>query len=159
MSSFDDVLAYFSDEDSLEEATLDESKAFLDLLILAVLIDGEITEEELEGLDTELAKLPFAHDDAMQKEVGDHGVESRARIEEILHDDEAIASFLEELAEDLTREDHREIAIGMTAAVAFSDGIVREEAALCHQLGDAFGFDSDEVDQIIDEVIEVMEEE
>jgi len=56
------VMSYFDELESLKEMSIDANKAFMDILVLAVIADGEVTDEELAQLDEELLRLPFIWD-------------------------------------------------------------------------------------------------
>ena len=87
---FDALINQNPDYDLLQALTLEESKSFVEVLILTVLIDGEITEDELEGLDAQWSQLPFTSDPEQEEILGQHGFEVRVSIEENFEDDEHI---------------------------------------------------------------------
>ena len=150
--SFDTLVDHFRNQEVLGELTMLETQAFVELLILTVLIDGEITEEELEGLSEQWGQLPFAGDDALETLVGEHGAETREFLETRVHDPKEVDEFLERVAAKLTRPHTQEAAVQMVAAVAFADGLDSAELTLCENLGSKFGFEVDKVGELVDEI-------
>ena len=158
MSVVDNITAFFADDERLAELDTEQSKAFLDLLILAVFSDGRISEEEIVGLDAELARLPFANDELLQQEVGDHGVATKERLIATANDDEAIGRFLDDVAQRIGDDTElRKKALAMAYAIAIADGLQRDEARVCLQLGRAFGFEQQEIAGVMNTVAEALD--
>ena len=151
---FTGVFDRFQDEETLGGLSLEQSKALVDLLILTVFADEEVTEEELEGLAEQWGQLPFAGDEALEDIVGEHGYETRAFLEQNQGDRAAFQEKLGEVAAQLTDDDVQEAALRMVAIVSQADGVDAQEVKMCHDLGDLFGFDEDRVADIIDEIYE-----
>lgn len=149
---FEKLVDQFRDQDTLSTLTIEQSTVFVDLLILAVLIDGEITETELEGLHTQWNQLPFAEDDALQDKLGAHGNATRERLETQLDDAAAMNTFIQETAARLEDESVKEAALRMVAVVSRTDGVASEEMELCDKLGKALGFDDARISSIVDEI-------
>jgi hypothetical protein len=143
----------FQDAATLQNLTPSETEAFVDLLIYTVLADGTITEEELDSLADQWAQLPFAGDDAMETLMGEYGYASREYLEEHEGDQEALDSFLQKVAERITRDDVRTAALQMVALVSLADGVGASEADLCYQLGALFGWDEDRISKIVDDIL------
>jgi hypothetical protein len=146
------TLSYFQELEALKDLDVDQNKAFLDLLVFAVLADEEITDDELAQLDEELARLPFLWDDDVRDEVIEHSTRSREALESNIDDESFISEFLGNIAESITDPDERTVGLRMFCAVVLSDGITAQERQRCYQIGDLFEFHNAEVDEIIDEV-------
>lgn len=151
--SFDaHVLSYFQELEALERLNESESKAFLDLLVLAVLADTEITEQELAQLDEELTRLPFIWNSEMRDEVVAHSARTREYLEGIVTNEAKIEIFIKGVADKLADEQHRVIALRGFTAIVLADGITDAERERVFDVGSALGFDSDVVTSVIDEV-------
>ena len=151
--SFDaHVLSYFKELEALESLNVTESKAFLDLLVLAVLADSEITEDELSALDEELTRLPFIWDAEMRDQVVDHSAKTRAYLEGILTNDAKIETFIKAVAERLPNDQHRAVALRAFTAIVLADGITDGERERVFDIGAALGFESDAISSLINEV-------
>lgn len=142
------------DQEILSNLDVEESKAFVDLLILTVLIDGEITEEELEGLAEQWGQLPFAGDEHLEDLVGEHGYETRAYLQENIGDSDKIDTFITDMCARITSEPTQEAAVRMIAVVSSSDGLAEPETKLAHTIGDHFGFDSERTDALLAQVLD-----
>lgn len=146
----------FQDEEVLGKLSTNESKAFVDLLILTVLIDQTVTEEELEGLAEQWAQLPFAGDDELEDIMGEHGYKTRAYLEEHvdLEDDDELHSFLRERLGSINRTVTKEAAIRMVALVSLADGVSESEADLCYKVGHVLDISDDRVRELVEEILE-----
>lgn len=153
--NFETLIDRFQDVEFLGNLDIETSKVFVDLLIMTVFADGEITEEELEGLSEQWAQLPFAGDEELEDLVGEHGYATRARLEEGADDPEVFRTLLTETAARLEDEETQEAALRMVAIVSLSDGIDADEVQFCYDLGKAFGFDEDRIAAIVDEIYSV----
>ena len=147
----------FQDEEVLGSLSTAESKAFVDLLILTVLIDQTVTEEELEGLAEQWAQLPFAGDDALEDVMGDHGYKTRAYLEEHvdLDDEEEVQAFLRERLGAINRTVTKEAALRMVAIVSLADGVSEAEADLCYKVGHVLDVPDDRVRELVEEILEL----
>lgn len=147
-----DVLSHFNELEVLKESSVEENKAFLDLLVFAVLADTEVTEEELRSLDEELLKLPFVWDSDAREEVTNHSAVVREFLEENIEDEAEVSAFLRTISDMITDEDHRVVAMRMYAAVATSDGLDELEISRARELGACFGWPSTKVDEILAQI-------
>jgi tellurite resistance protein len=152
------VMDRFQDEDTLNELSIGQSKIFVDLLILTIMIDGEITDTELDALADQWSQLPFAGSDTLEDMIGEHGYETRAKIQGFNGDESKYNALLAKTADQI-EEPNREAALRMVAVVSQSDGVAEEEVQLCHALGRHFGFTSDRTAEIIGEIYDHPNEE
>lgn len=151
------VMDRFQDEEVLNSLTLEQSKVFVDLLILTIMIDGEITDTELDALADQWSQLPFAGSDTLEDLIGEHGYATREQIQSFQGDEAKFNALLRETA-DRVDAPNREAALRMVAVVSQADGIAEEEVRLCHALGDHFGFDADKTTEIIGEIYLAQED-
>ena len=155
--SFDaSVLSYFQELEALENLTESESRAFLDLLVLAVLADAEITELELEQLDEELMRLPFIWESDLRDSVVEHSARTREYLEGIVDNSAKVEIFIKGVADKLENETHRIVAMRAFTAIILADGMADAERERVFDVGSALGFDSDVVSALIDEVRESL---
>lgn len=151
--SFDGhVLSYFQELEALKDLGEEESKAFLDLLVLAILADHDITDEELAQLDEELLRLPFLWDADTRERVVDHSARTREYLESILGEENKIEIFIRGLTDRITNPDHRTVALRMFAAVVLADGMTDVERERIFDVGRAFDVDSDTIQSLIEDV-------
>ncbi len=146
------TLSYFQELEALKLLDEEQSCAFLDLLVLAILADAEITEEELEQFDEEILRLPFLWDEDARERVVAHSATTREFLENNIGDDQKIEVFVADLADKIETEDHRLVAMRMFTALVLADGITDVERERVFDVGRAFGFESDRIDAIISEV-------
>lgn len=151
--SFDaHVMSYFQELEALKNLSEAESKAFLDLLVLAILADDEITEQELVQLDEELMRLPFIWDNDMRETVVDHSARTREYLETIMDNPSKIEIFIKGVADKLASDSHRIVALRAFTAVVLADGMTDSERERVFDVGSALGFDSDTIAALIGEV-------
>jgi hypothetical protein len=143
----------FQDASTLQNLTIAETEAFVDLLIFTVLADGTITEEELDSLADQWAQLPFAGDDAMETLMGEYGSSTREYLEENEGDDDAIDTFLQKVADRVVRDEVRTAALHMVALVSQADGVGSREADLCYQIGTLFGWTEERISKTVDDIL------
>jgi hypothetical protein len=146
MSGLNSLLDHYDDQIPLQDLSLDEGQAIFDLLLLTVMIDGEITDEELESVTAESEKFPFGSAEDFAELVEEHAFRTRAELEEILDDEDAIAAFIADRAELIEGDEKRREALKMIAVVAYSDGVDSTEEDLCHQIGRHFGFSDEDIE-------------
>lgn len=155
--NFAALLDQTRDEAVLQDLSAAESRAFVDLLILAVLADEQITEEELVGLAEQWGQLPFAGDAQLEEVMGDHGYKTREFLEQNMSDDAAIDAFLRERVRPLERLEVRRAALRMVAIVSLADGFDEAEARLCRKLGDALNLSGAVVQEVLDEFAAIQQ--
>lgn len=149
MSGFRAFMERYEEQKLLIDFTLEESKAVFDLLLLTVMIDGEITQDELDQLSDESERFPFGSAEEFAEIIEDHAVATKAELDDIVGDDEAVEEFIADRAEVLDDEEKRREALAMVAVVAYADGVDPTEEDLCHTIGEVFGFDVDEIEDIL----------
>lgn len=145
------VMDRFQDEDTLGTLSMDQSKVFVDLLIFTILVDGEITDTELDALADQWSQLPFAGSATLEDVIGEHGFNTREKIQSFDGDEAKLSQLLADIASKVD-EQHQEAALRMVAVVSQADGVAEEEIKLCHTLGEHFGFDADRTAEIIAEI-------
>lgn len=151
--SFDaNVMSYFQELQLLKSLSEEESKSFLDLLVLAVLADEQVTEDELVQLDDELMRLPFLWDADSRDRIVEHSATTREYLESVLSDEDALDEFVIKIADNITDPDHRVVALRMFIAVIVSDGLADLERERVFDVGRAFGFESENIATILEDV-------
>lgn len=152
MSFESHVLSYFQELEALKNLSERANKALLDLLVLAVLTDSEVSEGELKQLDEELLRLPFLWDTETRERVVEHSSRTRDYVESILGDEGKLQIFIKGVADEIEGDEHRVVAMRMFIAVVVADGINDLERERIFDVGSAFGFESDVIAEIIDDV-------
>lgn len=140
------LIQQYESKSPLKELSTDECIALTDLLILAVMIDGEITSEELQAVTDQSEKLPFERPEDYEELMAEHAFKVKAEIEALLGDEKALQSFIEARTARIKGEEKREESLKMIAVVAYSDGVDAAEEDLCHKVGAAFGFSEDQIE-------------
>ncbi len=146
MAQLRSLLDHYHDQSPLRDLSLEESQAIFDLLLLTVMIDGEITDEELESVSEESEKFPFGSAEDFADLVEDRAFRTRAELEAIIDDDDGIATFIADRADLIEGDDKRREALKMIAVVAYSDGVDSTEEDLVHQIGRYFGFSDEDIE-------------
>lgn len=146
MAGLRSLLDFYEEDAPLQAMTLEESQAVFDLLLLVVMIDGQITDEELESVSAESEKFPFGSAEDFAELVEDHAFRTRAELETVIDDDDAIAAFIADRSDLIEGEDKRREALKMLAVVAYSDGVDSTEEDLVHQIGRYFGFSDEDIE-------------
>lgn len=129
-------------------------QAIVDVAVIAMLADGEGTDEELEMLAGTIAQQEaFANVDEEQFQTMID--ESLARVQG--WDD--LSHALEQVTEEIgTSVEDRAVAFGIAYSVACADGeIADEEDAFLSALADSFELSQEQVDTMIDAVNEALE--
>ncbi len=134
---------------AIGDFTLEESRAFADLAVLVMMIDEQVTNDELEELSAQLAQLPFEDTEEIERKLGDQIAYARQTVEQILDDEDAIDSFIEETASKIEGDEHRQHVLELLAVLAYSDEVDIVEADICHRVGEAFGFDEDRIEDAL----------
>ncbi len=145
-----DILEVFSEEhqlDSLRELSADECEAIFQLLMLAVLIDGDVTREEVSVLIEEFDHLPFFAAASTDRARREFGFRIRGELLERIGNHE-VPEMLDEIASVITDPDHREAALRMVALTATAEHVEDEEYAFGFEVAEAFGIDSNETLEI-----------
>lgn len=111
--------------DDFDPTSLDASadQALIDLLLLAMLIDGSSSEVERERIREHLGRMdwpdgasPFGYADA-----------ATARVRTALGDDHALEALLASVTERLRRDDDREFVLRLVRELAGLDGAIGEQ--------------------------------
>ena len=148
----DTAFSYFQELEILKELDEEQSKAFLDLLVLAKFADTKVTEDELEQMDEELMRLPFLWDADVRERVVAHSAETRTYLEEHITDHETVTKFVKELGARITEEAHQTVALRMFVAVTIADGITELERNRCITFAEALGQRREDVDRLIEQL-------
>jgi uncharacterized tellurite resistance protein B-like protein len=110
-------------------------QALLDLLQLAMLVDGTSTEAERERIREHLEWASWPDGDSPFA----YAQQSMPRVREALADETALAALLESVAERLRSDEDRHFALGLVRELAGVDGAVDErESALVDGLRSRF---------------------
>lgn len=149
MSGLRAFIERYEDQRALNDFTLAESKALFDLLLLTVMIDGEVSQDELDQLSDESERFPFGTAEEFAEIIEDHATATKAELDEIIGDDFALDEFIAERVDIIEDDAKRREALTMIAVVAYADGVDPTEEDLCHRLGELFGFDEDEIEDIL----------
>jgi hypothetical protein len=135
--------------DVINDFTLEESRAFVDLAVLVMMADERVTNEELEELSDQLSMLPFEDADEIEAELGDHIAYARDTVAQALDDDDAIESFIDETTAKIDGDEHRVHVLELLANLAYSDDVDLAETDICYRIGEALGFDEDQIEDAL----------
>ncbi|QDG54152.1 TerB family tellurite resistance protein [Persicimonas caeni] len=135
--------------DVISDFTLEESRAFVDLAVLVMMIDEQVTTDELEELSDQLAALPFEDAEEIERELGDQIAYARKTVDELLDDKDQIDSYIAETAAKIDGDDHRQHVLELLAVLAYSDEVDIQETDICHRVGKAFGFDEKRIEDAL----------
>jgi hypothetical protein len=133
----------------VSDFSLEESRAFVDLAVLVMMVDERVTTEELEKLSDQLAALPFEDVEEIEQALGDHIAHARKTVKQALGDKDAVDEFIEETSAKIDGKEHRIHALELLANLAYSDDVDVSEADVCHRIGEAFGLDEDRIEHAL----------
>lgn len=136
-------------ENVLVDYSVAEATALFDLLLLTVMIDGEVSDAELEELGGQVDHFPLKDGEAFSDSIEEHGIAVREELEEILDDVGALDAFIAGRAAKIDANDKRKEALSIIAKVAYADGVDPSEEDLCHQIGGYFELAQDEVEEAL----------
>lgn len=131
------------------EFTLEESRAFADLAVLVMMIDERVTNAELEELTEQLHALPFEDAEEIEAKLSDQIAWARQTVDQVIDDQKALDSFIEETAAKIEGESHRMHALELLSALAYSDDVDVTEEDVVFRIGRAFGFSRAEIDDAL----------
>jgi transcription initiation factor IIF auxiliary subunit len=138
-----------ANSDVIKDFNLEESRAFVDLAVLVMMVDERVTNEELEELSNLLAALPFEDAEEIEQKLGDHIAYARQTVQQALGDDGSVDDFIEETSAQIEGEAHRVHTLELLAHLAYSDDVDLAETDVCHRIGQAFGFDDDQIEDAL----------
>lgn len=146
------------DSDVLRGFSRQEGAALVDLAHLVLLIDAELTDRELEQLERRVLGLTLDEGSVLEDVLADTDIVRPAELREILQDREAIESFVDGRTAVFESDDHKREALRVFATLSYSDGLEEEEEGICHDIGRAFGFDDETIDDLlVDGAVDVWE--
>lgn len=146
------ISTFFTAEENvqiLSDLDTTQARAFVDLLILTVLVDEVITEEELEALSEQWANMPFVTDVDLEQAMAAHGFETRAYLEDRISDESAVRDFLKERMTSLDTKDVKLAALRMVATVSSSDGVDDAETSFLRTVGEVLGVEEAHIKDVI----------
>jgi uncharacterized tellurite resistance protein B-like protein len=143
----------------LETFSDDEALALVDLAFLVVMIDGEVTDRELEEISHHLLGVVFDREAEAKEMLESHGaLETRERLHEYLASDEDLAPFVEARTDRIDDSAHRKAALEVLGTLSYADGLDSTEEGICHEIGRAFGFDEETIEAcLVDGAVDVWE--
>lgn len=141
MSDFDSLSSQLGDGGPLANYSVEESKALADLAVLVIMVDRQVTDEELEELSESLHELPFESEREVDEALSERMSSTRARAEELVEDEQALREYIDERATQIEEGEHRQAALDKLAELAYSDEAVPGEENILHVIGEAFGME------------------
>lgn len=157
MAIYEELEEKYDDSNVLPAFDRDEGIALVDLAHLVLLIDSELTDDEVEQLERRVFGLTLEEDD-IPEILASGDVAAPKRVRELVDDADAREAFVAERADRIAEGDHRRAALRVLGTLSYTDGLVDEEEGVCFEIGRAFGFDSDEIeDLLIDGAVDVWE--
>lgn len=149
MGTLEQLEEEYADSDLLKDFDRQEAIALMELAFLVVMIDGEVTNEELMQLTKRVLTLTFADVEEAEAVLEEHGMATKERIDEMGEQGEDARPFIEERVDVFADEDHRKKALEVLGTLAYADGLDEDEQGLCHVIGEAFGLDDEEIDDLL----------
>lgn len=149
------ISTFFTAEENtqiLSDLDTTQARAFVDLLILTVLVDEVITEEELEALSAQWANMPFITDTDLEQAMAAHGFETRAYLEERISDDDAVRTFLKERMPSLDTQDVKLAALRMVVTVSSADGVDSAETSFLRLVGEVLGVSDADISKAVSDM-------
>lgn len=136
---------HFGDSNWLAEFSLPESRALIDLAYLMIMVDREVTDAEMEALQSQLEKLPFANREQADRALSDHTERSRKTVADVVDDEEARRAFIEGATQRIQARDHRESVLEFLSLLSAADDYDSAETQTWVEVAKAFGVDVDDL--------------
>jgi uncharacterized tellurite resistance protein B-like protein len=158
MASLEALHREFGESSILRDFTAEESMALIDLSFLVINVDGEVTGPEIRNLTEEVMELTSDGGSSAGTTLSQRRAEHEERLEDVLRSGENTREFIQERAGLIETRDHRLEALKVLGSLSYSDGLHRDEESIIHEIGDAFGFTSDEIeDALIDGAVDIWD--
>lgn len=144
LRSFDDV---HPDWEVVSALTPKETRATMELLITAMILDRRITSEERETLIDEFSRLPNHDYSTSRESVRETVRECEGRMRSM--DAEDFGEYLDRVCGEIEGDEKRLAVLRLVTMLAVSDGFSEDEFDLCRAIGFRFGFDEMTVEHIL----------
>ena len=141
----------------VEDLTADQAEAALDLLLLAVYINKDLTREEVEVLTEEWEKLPFVGEPETADELAERMFDTHSTLNKVAENPAMFDDFIDEIAGRLNDEDAQMAIYRLMVIAASADGFDDVELDLCESVGHKFGLAPDTIEDIVRSVWESHE--
>jgi len=135
----------YDDAELLEDFSLPESRALIDLSYLMIVVDREVTDAELEALRNQLEELPFPDQRRADRALSDHVERSRRTVTEIVDDDGARRAFIEGATQRIPARADREFVLEFLSLLSAADDYDSAETRTWVEIAEAFGFEADDL--------------
>lgn len=157
MTIYEELEEKYDDSNILPEFDREEGVALVDLAHLVLLIDQELSAEETAQLKERVFDLTLEEEAVPEILASGDLVEPR-KIRELVASDEERGPFIEDRAAEIRSDAHRRAALRVLATLSYTEGLDEAEEGVCHEIGRAFGFDEDEIeDLLIEGAVDVWE--
>lgn len=148
MDTFEEIERDYDASETLRTFSLPESKAAIDLAFLAVMIDRNVTAEELDALRQQLEHLPFATKQQAKEALSDHIDRTQRAVAEMLDSDMSIDHFIADRTDSIQGAEGRRATLELLSIVSFADRPHPSEADTFFRVGESFGYSRDELEEI-----------
>lgn len=140
----------YGDSEVLAEFSLPESKALIDLALLVMMVDREITDAELDALHEQIGALPFATRGQAEAALSDHMDRAQRTIATLLDNDNdrAVHSYVDSATQRIQVQERRRKTLEVLSLLSNADEPVADETEIYFRVGAAFGFSDDQLDEI-----------
>lgn len=132
----------------VESLDTPQSEAILDLLATATLIDGDLTDAEVETLAEELVELPFVGADKTAL-LEDELDRSQSRVESFEKHPERFDEFIEQTCSKIDSEEVQLAALRLLAIDITVDEPTERQQELYYATGRAWGIDFDTLEELL----------
>jgi hypothetical protein len=141
----------------IESLDRDESQVTLDLLLMAVYLDEQLTAEEVEVLTEEWKQLPFVGPPESAAQLAEHMFETHASLNEIVDHPPLFRDFVVEAADEIGGEDKKIAIFRLVAMAALADQTTERALAFCYALGYELELELDTVEHLLRSIWESHE--
>lgn len=141
----------------IENLSSEEANAALDLMLMAVYINDELTRDEVEVLTEEWLHLPFVGPPETADQLADRLLDTHSSLTRIANNPKLFEDFLDDVVDKVRDEDHQMAIYRMMVITASVDGFDEPELALCTAVGRRFGLEDDTIDDMVRSVWESRE--
>lgn len=158
MRHLDDFRDVHPKWDIIEGLGEDETYAVVDLLLTAIFIDDEVTDDEIQVLSEEWQHLSFMEPKLTSAELFERLDQTREQLDRMKDNPDLFDDFVDDIADTISNEDEQIPVFRLLAMVTSADGFDERELDLCYAIGAAFDLEVDTIQDILRAVWESLQE-
>jgi hypothetical protein len=135
--------------DTIENLGSMESDAATELLATAMLVDGMLSDDEMDTMQEEWSKFPFVQN--QEQDIGLDGAldDANERVNTFRESPEELGEWLKETCERFSGDEVRLAVLRLAAITLSVDGLTESEIDFAYALGHYLGLQSDTTEDVV----------